>query len=127
VIAAFEDSAATINLAAAEFGLGDYETSDLAIRDYGACNAGFLTLSTDGWPGPNEGTSLLFNPPRHTRFVELCWFAAYAYAPVLVPLGPNPATGRAGFATNGNPPLTQDALGLGATGFGTAGHNPVIP
>lgn len=132
VLASFEASPGPVELGGAGFGFGDYDASRLQFGASGPCNDGFLELPTSGWPGPREGTALLFDPlrPHREDVVELYWFASYAYGAVVVPLdeAPHyppgeqfsmPNTGEPGEST-----VVDEAADFGSIGFGTPGYNP---
>jgi hypothetical protein len=126
VLASLEACPGPLCLAGVEFGFGDYDPSAISVFDHGLCNDGYLSLPTDGWPGPNEGVALLFLPYKRQKIVEVAWFAAYVYAPGVLPLGPDPVTHTAAFSDAGSPTVTDylEDYQLGVLGFGQAGYNP---
>jgi hypothetical protein len=85
-----------------EFGLGDFVAGPAGylITAHGVCDApGGVTLSipTENWPGPNQGIAMACTEPEVDfawagNFVPMYWFAGYAYAAQVIPLGPNPPT-----------------------------------
>ena len=70
-MASFADSPGPIELSGLGFGFRSYDASKIMLADYGACNDGFLELSTSGWPGPEEGTTLLWQRPQTGDLVEV--------------------------------------------------------
>jgi hypothetical protein len=127
VLAGFEDSPGPVELAGAQFGFRSYDAGALSIADHGLCNDGFLYLATDGWPGPHEGVALVFHTARRQKLVELAWFATYVYAPVDVPLGPNPAGFTAPTTSQGTIEDIVEDFNLGILAFGQEGYNPCRP
>jgi hypothetical protein len=131
VMASFAYSPGPVELATAAFGFGAYNRSRIEIVAYGACNDGYLEMPTDGWPGPNEGTAILFFVPdnvQRSEVVELYWFASYAYAAVEIPLGPRPEAPPPNpqFTTPAvnNSAIEDEASDFGVIGFGMEGYNP---
>ncbi|MBM3318898.1 MAG: hypothetical protein FJY75_13705 [Candidatus Eisenbacteria bacterium] len=124
VLASFENSRGPVNLGGAGFGFGDYDGSRLQFSGFGPCNDGFLELPSNGWPGPREGTALVFQDPRRRDVEELYWFASYAYGIVTVPLAPAPHFPSSQFASRDTPPVEDEAEDFGSIGFGTPGYNP---
>ncbi len=127
VIAGLEDCPGPLCLGGVDFGFENYDASAIAIVADGLCNEGYLALPTEGWPGPNEGVALVFEPCRRQKIVEVAWFAAYVYAAGVLPLGPDPRTHYAAFAEGEASPTIEDRLEdyqLGVLAFGQAGYNP---
>lgn len=128
VLAAFPNSPGPVDLAGINFGFEDFSTSDIDFADHGACNDGFLTIPSYGWPGPVEGMVMVFRPVRHTEVVEIYWFATYVYGPVSIGLGPNPTmvegAPEGGFADTSIPPEFDEIYEYGILGFGEEGYNP---
>ena len=132
VLASFHNSPGPVQLAGAAFGFGDYDGSKLQFAAFGPSNNDGLELPSGRWPGPEEGTALVFKvgEDRRTTVVELYWFASYAYGAVVVPLTIQPHTPGGQFSI----PVNSDDLGsddpedyaveFGAMGFGTPGMNP---
>lgn len=122
VIASLENSPGPVDLGGVEFGFGDFDSSRVSFVGWGACPGGSLEISTASWPGPGAGTALVFGS-CHYEMVELYWFACYVYAPLSIPLGPNPATGSASFLA-GESYLTDEVADFGVLGFGEPGYSP---
>jgi hypothetical protein len=124
VVAAFRDSPGPVDLGGVEFGFESYDQSKIAFIDSGPCNDGFLELPSSGWPGPREGTSIVFQSARREEVVEIYWFASYVYGQVAVPIGPRP--GMAADVQFSSIESSDDDLagGFGVMGFGEPGYNP---
>ncbi len=130
VIASFDNSPGPIELMEVQFGFADYDPAGICLVDYSAPHNCVLELSSSGWPGPQEGTCIVFD--SHTLptspLVELYWFASYVYSPVSIELGPNPDTGHATFGGNllhnYLPPTIDKVYDFGIMGFGKPGYNP---
>lgn len=120
VLACFAHSPGPVDLVGISFGLESFNVQAIEFMDYGPCNDGFLALPSDGWPGPNEGTALLFRPARKTELVEIYWFASYIYAPVSIELGPNRAMQgdpEGAFVDSSYPPVLDEIFRFGAVSW----------
>ncbi|MCK4412193.1 MAG: hypothetical protein KAY32_01480 [Candidatus Eisenbacteria sp.] len=127
VMASFSNSPGPTGLRAIEFGFGAYNSSCLAIIDFGHClGSDVQQITTGAWPGPGEGIAM-----AHThgsaggQLVEVYWIACYAYCPVVVPLDVNPTTANAmviGVSSDEGDLIYAE--NRGSIGFGQMGHNP---
>ena len=128
VLASFRNSPGPVELAGASFGFDDYDGSKLQFAAFGPSNDGYLEIPTGRWPGPEEGTALVFRSgqERRTTVVELYWFASYAYGAVVVPLRARPFGGAGGEFSDPTPgdPVEDYAADFGSMGFGMPGTNP---
>jgi hypothetical protein len=106
----------------AQFGLGDYDANNFVIWEHGACfPSGGLTIPTSGWPGPNEGIALTTTSENWSgNFVPIYWFAGYVYGEDVIPLGPDPDSGLAGWARCEDQEEAE-AVALGGLGLLTDG------
>ncbi len=131
IMASFEDSPGPVTLYGIDFGFESYDASAISFVDFGVSAPQTLMLSTDGWPGPNEGLAVVYTlGPARDRVVEVCWMAAYVYAPVSVPLGVDPATSNAEVTSNNQGPIEADPIepyNMGIMAFGQDGYNPCAP
>ncbi|MCK4304696.1 MAG: hypothetical protein KAY24_10705 [Candidatus Eisenbacteria sp.] len=136
VMASFARSPGPIELAGIQFGFEAFDCSAIDIYEYGPCNGDEgLELSSSGWPGPEEGTSLVWGGRGSSRFpttevVEIYWFASYVYGRVSIELGENPDFGAyfgAPFHTENYPPEKDEIEEFGIIGFGESGYNPCRP
>jgi hypothetical protein len=103
-----------------EFGLGPYEPGIWAFAAFGPCGTADVPLEIpmDGWPGPNRGTAIASTgQPWSGNFTPVYFFAGYAYYPGTMPLAPHPRSGFVGWAGCEQPPLTGQAVCLGAVGL----------
>lgn len=126
VLASFHKSPGPVDLRGIVFGFADFDPSRIAIVDWG--NDALLEIPGDGWPGPNEGTTLTWDVSKTTTICEIYWFACYVYGDAYVPLGPwefDPNRGPEGqFCDLSTPPIPDEIADYGAIGFGTTGRNP---
>lgn len=79
------------NINTVTFGLGSYDSGACYIASYGPCHPELnpLEIPSDGWPGPNSGTSVTWAPDCLTESLEAVYFfGVYAYSAATVPLGP---------------------------------------
>ncbi len=99
VLAAFTDSTAWRGV---EFGLGTYNRDSFFFLDHGPCppaGAAVLQIPTEGWPGPNQGIAFITSgEPWKGSIRPVYYFAGYAYAEDLIPLGVDPTKGWGGTA-----------------------------
>jgi len=104
----------------AQFGFGDYDPGLCEFTSWGYCvPGGGLEIPTGGWPGPNEGTSVVTtDAPWAGNFVPVYFFAGYSYggAGGRIPIEVNPATGSAGWGNCETPPETFAPECSGALG-----------
>ena len=116
VIAAFADSTVW---GGAEFGFGKFDARIYGFIDWGPCYpSGGLEIHTEGWPGPEEGTSLVTTVLDYTgNFLPCYSFVGYAYSQGAIPLDVNPAKGFAGNVSRGNPAVLRSAEALGTMGI----------
>jgi hypothetical protein len=129
VIASFANSPGPVDLGGATFGFANFSSRDISFGGYGACNDGDLEIPTSRWPGPREGTSVVWTTsPRSQDLVEIYWFATYVYDVVSVELTVHPQTEEARFATPSRhideAPVVDDVADFGILGFGEPGYNP---
>jgi len=70
------------------FGLGDFvQETTFYIGGAGFCLDGALEIPSDGWPGPNENTSVVATAtPWSGNYVPIYWFGGYIYGAGAVPL-----------------------------------------
>jgi hypothetical protein len=125
VVASFHNASSN-EVKGVDFGLGSYSSSAIILSDYGHCFDRWtepLAITTDGWPGPNEGIAIVSTGGLMNREVlEVYWFAAYVYSAVTIPLDVNPTTAVAAVLGEvGTQELFDD---LGSIGFGQPGYNP---
>jgi len=120
VLAAFGDST---SWTAAEFGLGTFDPSAFRFEAWGPCypeTGSGLQMTTEGWPGPNEGATIATTrTPWTGAIAPIYYFAGYAYHQALIPLSVNPKTDFAGTCVRGSdtcPPIARRATALGALG-----------
>jgi len=111
---------------AVEFGFAPYPAGEWEILEWGPCFPGEgIEQRTPAWPGPNQGVRLgATSLPWTGNLVPVYWFCGVGYYiedPHLLPLGPNPASGFAGFTNTLDPPQSWDAACLGAIGWRTDG------
>lgn len=107
-----------------EFGFAAYDPGIIAFTDWGPCGpAPLYELSTDGWPGPGEGTAVVTSGGEwNGNFVPVYCFTGYAYTSGLIPLGLDPVQDFAGWGTCYPPwPEIFDATCLAALGVLTDG------
>jgi len=90
VVGAFHDS---LTWRGAEFGFGAYDPAIYEFIAWGPCYpSNGLEIDGVGWPGPNTGTAFVATDGLWKgRFSPVYYFAGYAYAEGLIPLGPDPA------------------------------------
>ncbi|MCK4414622.1 MAG: hypothetical protein KAY32_13895 [Candidatus Eisenbacteria sp.] len=120
VLAAYSDST---SWGAAEFGFGDFRPNPDIYRfiEWGPCfpEKG-LDISTDGWPGPNEGTAIACTgAPWEGTILPVYYFAGYAYAEGIIPLADNPQTDFIGTSVllRRPPPVGRRAEAAGEMGL----------
>jgi hypothetical protein len=138
VLACFRDSPGPVDVGGYKFGFGDYDAAQIEIIEYSHCFSEGIEIPTSGWPGPNEGVSVVetCHPScaKHTEIAELYWFASYAYGPVQIPLARCPVDNDRfdypGIGTSELPSLEDfiyNEEDLGIIGFGMEGYNPFSP
>ena len=111
-----------------EFGLGAYDPDLCGFVDNAQCPASALISPYGAWPGPGTGVSLAAaSEPWDGNFLPVYFFAAYAYAPGLVPLSVHPGTGFGGFANCLTPPTSYPAVCFGAMGLFQDGRDCCQP
>ncbi len=109
-----------------QFGLGGFDAGLFGFLEYHPCypDAG-LEISTDGWPGPEEGTAFVATgTPWEGNLLPVYFFGGYAYAyagPGLIPLAVDPTTDFAGFSNCANPAESYSAGALGGLGINSDG------
>jgi hypothetical protein len=114
------------NIATVIFGLGTWDTAQgYVYNSWGACTAFPISeLSTAGWPGPDEGTSVTWAPNCHYEYIlPVYYFQVYAAGtPPVIPLGPHPTQGG-NVVDCGSPPTQDPFLDYGEF----EGTNPDCP
>ncbi|MCK4304276.1 MAG: hypothetical protein KAY24_08545 [Candidatus Eisenbacteria sp.] len=107
-----------------EFGLAEYDEASYLITAHAGCfPEGGLEIASVGWPGPNEGTTLVVTGlPWQGNFVPVYFFAGYAYHEGIIPLASNPVSGFGGTANCGAVPTKWSAAQFGAIGLFTDGQ-----
>ncbi|MCK4413504.1 MAG: hypothetical protein KAY32_08175 [Candidatus Eisenbacteria sp.] len=101
------------------FGLGDYDPGQLGIGAWGPCNGGGVQSASPGWPGPNEGVTMMHADRWSGDFEAVYWFASYAYTTGTLALCAWEQAGETGF---GNPDgVTFPVSCYGALGIYTDG------
>ncbi|MFC1573009.1 LamG-like jellyroll fold domain-containing protein [Candidatus Eisenbacteria bacterium] len=102
-------------LAGVTFGI-DYDAYSVFLLDWGEC--GDFSLSTGGWPAPNEGTAISWSSAQTNQLTEVYWFAGYEYygQDFDFCLTPHPTQGAC-FADDDIPANVDDVAGLGCLGF----------
>ena len=104
-----------------EFGFGTFNPDAFYFSDYGACLPNHLELSTNGWPGPNEGTVVVATDVVWSgNFLPVYYFVGRAYYVDTIPLSVDPAQEFAGFGNCSVPPEIWNAQ-LGVLGLFTDG------
>jgi hypothetical protein len=126
VIAAFSEEKQWCGV---QFGMSDYNPEIMYYTAWGPCYPpdGGLELSSDGWPGPLEGTAFVSTgTPWEGNWLPMYWFYAYAYGysgPGVVQLVPDPSVmvPFAGFGNCEIPAGVWDAAlgGMGVNHPGT--------
>jgi hypothetical protein len=98
-----------------QFGLGDYNPSAWITLGHGYCPSDALSIPTAAWPGPNQGISLVATAtPWNGNYQAVYWFGGYATgAETLIPIVPNPASGKLEFGNCAAQPALYDATGGG--------------
>ena len=115
VLAAWDS---TKHFCGVEFGLGAYDPDICGFVDNAQCPASAQIIPYGAWPGPGTGVSMAAaGEPWDGNFIPVYFFAAYAYAPGLVPLSVHPGTGFGGFANCLTPPTSYPAYCFGAMGL----------
>jgi hypothetical protein len=114
VLVAFTDSTEWVGT---EFGLGTYSDDSFLFADHEPCFPdNGLEIPMGEWPGPNQGTAFITTgEPWSGSIQPVYYFAGYAYAADLIPLGMDPARGFGGTCTAGlvqRPAEAFGALGL---------------
>ncbi|MCK4305702.1 MAG: hypothetical protein KAY24_15800 [Candidatus Eisenbacteria sp.] len=109
----------------AEFGFGEYDPRIFYCVEYGACFPGTgWEYSTDGWPGPNEGTAFFVaHTPWVGNWLPVYFFGGYAYAsygPGQIELASASPASLAGTWNCSTPPQFFHA-GLGIMGINMDG------
>ncbi len=110
------------------FGFGDYDSTKYVLADWGPCDPGseVLEFSSEGWPGPNDGTTVGWTGiPWEGNYVPLYWFGGYSYGETTIPIVEDPSQHPpfCGFVDTLNPPTgyTVDPERRGVLGVGTEG------
>ena len=116
VLAAWDEAK---SLRGIDFGLGLYTEANYSITAYGPCYPSQgLELSTPNWPGSSQGTSIVITDDVWSGSISpIYYFAGYAYAEEIVPLGINQGTGFGGAVNCANPPTPYIIDDFGAMGF----------
>jgi len=101
-----------------EFGFGDFDPEIYAFLEYGGCIPNDLSISTDGWPGPNEGTAVTATDVQWDgNFQAVYYFIGYAYNEGQIPLDVDPDLSFGGFGNCATPSETWAAADYGAMGL----------
>ena len=104
-----------------EFGISPDFDETFYFTEYGACLTNHLELPTDGWPGAGEGTAVVATDIQwEGNFQAVYYFLGYAYYTTQIQLDVDPAMDFAGTGTcpDPPPPVSFDAVCLGAMGIG---------
>jgi len=106
----------------AEFGFGTFDPAIYEFLEYGGCIPNDLSISTDGWPGPNEGTAVTATDVQWDgNFQAVYYFLGYAYYEGQIPLDIDPDPSFGGFGNCATPSETWAAADYGAMGLFTDG------
>lgn len=103
----------------------NYDPSNLIVGAWAPCigdpNNGAAEFPGAGWPGPNTGTSLVWQFTQTTTLVEAYWFAGYNYYgnPNLFVLQAHPDPILGGNFADDSVPAVQDPIAC----FGTLGFD----
>jgi len=101
-----------------EFGFGTYDPAIYEFLEYGGCIPNDLSISTDGWPGPNEGTAVTATDVQWDgNFQAVYYFMGYAYYEGQIPLDVDPDPSFGGFGNCATPSETWVAADYGAMGL----------
>lgn len=125
VLAAFPDNLQD-RFSTVTFGLGEYQDTNLVIGDWGACDiiGSSLEIPSDGWPGPNSGTSISWSPAcGGGKLIPVYWFLTYAYAAGTIPLADTFPGQSANFVDCSSFPAEEPISDFGTMGFGVPGQN----
>ncbi len=102
-----------------------YDPSEISLVAWGPCigdpNNGAAEFPGAGWPGPNTGTSIVWQFTQTDHIVEAYWFAGYSYYGAgRFQLQPHsdPVLGGM-FGDDSIPALLDEIAGFGCLGFGT--------
>ncbi len=115
-----------------EFGFGNYDPGVCTIDESGYCvPVSGLEISTEGWPGPNQGTAITTTGTDYWtgNWVPVYYFVSYVYAVAgQIPIAADPTTSFVGFSNCENPtqsyPVDENSEAWyyrGAMGFNTDG------
>lgn len=105
------------------FGIGDYDTGACYIAFFGPCHSELnpLEIPSDGWPGPDSGTSVSWAPDcLEDRLEPVYYFGVYAYSSQTIPLGPFYPGQDEMVVSCETPPDVDDIVSFGAMGCGGA-------
>lgn len=112
------------------FGIGDYDPYACYIDQKAPCfgTLGPLEIPSDGWPGPNTGTSVSWAPNCLTgMLVPVYYFGVYVYGPGTVPLGNTYPGQQAEVISCDDPPVSDPILQFGSFGCAGAAGEQVCP
>jgi len=105
-----------------------YGIDEFVLISWGPCigdpNNGAAEYPEANWPGPDTGTTIVFQYTQTTPMVECYWFGGYAYygGPAQFALAPHPNPALGGnFGDDSIPSLLDPIAGYGALGFNTEG------
>ena len=88
----------------------------------GACVPNSLEITTSGWPGPNEGTTIAGNGDIWTgNYIPIYYFIGYAYSEGIIRIGINPQTEESRFGNCNEPSISWDIEEHGVMGIFTFG------
>ena len=102
-------------------------SESVRIVGQGACNAGGLCISLNGWPASDGGMSVQFptNTEKKARVIPLYWFALLSKGGGSCELIPSPLAKLGGrFVTVEVPPQQEAITGYGRVGFDSDGFVP---
>lgn len=101
------------------FGLGNYETGECYIGFFGPCvpeGTQVLEIPSEGWPGPNTGTSVSWAPDcLQGEIVPIYYFGIYVYGGGgTIPLADAYPGQPAAFVSCDTPPEEDPVIGFNA-------------
>jgi hypothetical protein len=112
------------------FGIGDYDPYACYIDQSGPCfgSLGPLELPSDGWPGPNTGTSVTWAPNCLAgMLVPVYYLGVYIYGPGVVPLGDHYPGQPAAVVSCDDPPVEDPIVDFGSFGCSGAQGEQACP
>ena len=109
-----------------EFGL-EHTVSTGDVLVYGPCGPVSIEIPDPSFPGSDSGMSVAFYPSVYRTLFPFYWFAVYGRSGDTFGTGENPATGRASFTDEANPPQMDDVTRFGYVRWGSPGDNDCPP